>query len=86
MPDDKLDSIIPPVRFRFDGCEVTIYEVSKISIMNKYTWYHINLDIEWRGKKSQRFPLDAKNWDDFLKKLLVETTKFKWFQLCGVTP
>jgi len=84
MPIKSLDSIVPPVRFRFDGCVITIYEVSKSELVSGDKWYHINLDIEWRGRKCKRFSMDAKDLQDFLKKLMVETSKFKWMVLCGV--
>jgi len=82
----SLDAIIPPVRFRIDGCDVTIYEVLKSQIVSGKTWYHICLDLEYKGKRTRRFSLDAYSTEDFKKRLLIEISKLKWIVLLGGNP
>jgi len=79
----RLDSIIPPVRFRFDNAIITIYEVLKSQLVSGKTWYHVTLDIEYRGKRTRRFSLDCKDTNDFKKRLMVEVSKFKFLVLLG---
>ena len=83
MKPDRLDTIIPPLRFRHDNALVTIYEVTKTKLINGQSIYNVNLDITYKKKKSQRFTLFVKDWDDLLKKLLVEIPKFKLMVLMG---
>ena len=83
MKPNRLDTVIPPVRFRHDKAIVTIYEVTKTRLINGQYIYNVNLDITYKKKKSQRFTLFVKNWDDLLKKLLVEIPKFKLMVLMG---
>ena len=84
MSIKSLDSLIPPIRFKFDDCMITIYEVLKSVLVSGKTWYHITLDISYRGKRSRKFSLDAYSLEDFKKRLLVEISKFKWMVLLGV--
>jgi len=86
MQIKSLDSIIPPIRFKLDNCTVTIYEVLKSQIASGKTWYHVCLDLEYRGKRTPRFSLDAYNNKDFKKRLLVEISKLKWLVLLGGNP
>ena len=79
----KLDRIIPPVQFTVEGCKITIYEVLKSTLASGDSWYHVALDIEYRGKRSRRFSLDARSTQDFRKRLLVEISKFKWMVMLG---
>jgi len=83
MKPDRLDTIIPPLRFRHDNALVTIYEVTKTKLINGQSIYNVNLDITYKKKKSRRFTLFVKDWDDLLKKLLVEIPKFKLMVLMG---
>jgi len=83
MKPDRLDTVIPPLRFRHDNALVTIYEVTKTKLINGQSIYNVNLDITYKKKKSQRFTLFVKDWDDLLKKLLVEIPKFKLMVLMG---
>jgi len=83
MKPNRLETVIPPVRFRHDKAIVTIYEVTKTRLINGQYIYNVNLDITYKKKKSQRFTLFVKNWDDLLKKLLVEIPKFKLMVLMG---
>jgi len=86
MSIKSLDSIIPPVRFKLDGCTVTIYEVLKSVLVSGKVWYHICLDLEYKGKRTRRFSLDAYNNKDFKKRLLVEISKLKWAVILGENP
>lgn len=83
MENVKLDTIVPPLRFRHDRALVTIYEVTRTRLLNGQSIYNVNLDITYRKKKSRRFTLYVKDWDDLLKKLLVEIPKFKLMVLMG---
>ncbi len=78
-----LEGLLPPVRFTLDGCDVTIYEVLRSDLVNGERWYHVTLDLEYRGKRCRRFNLDAKSTPDFRKRLLVEIAKFKLMVLLG---
>ncbi|RLE94901.1 MAG: hypothetical protein DRJ96_09075 [Thermoprotei archaeon] len=84
MSAERLETIIPPFSFTLDGALVTIYEIPKSELISGDKWYHVYLDIEWRGKRSRRFTLDVKGWEDLLRKLLVEISKFKLMVLMGV--
>jgi len=77
---------IPPISFELDGCLVTIYEVTRVELINGEKWYLVHLDIEYRGRRTRRFTLTARNTDELKKKLLVEISKLKLAHLSGVTP
>lgn len=83
MPRIGLDNVVPPVRFTLDGVNVTIYEVLRSRLVTGKTYYHVTLDLEYAGKRSRRFTLDATGTRDFRKRLLVEIAKFKWFIMLG---
>lgn len=84
MAEERLETIYPPFSFTLDGARVTIYEVTRSQLINGDKWYHVLLDVSWRGKRSRRFTLDAKGWDDLQRRLLVEISKFKLMVLMGV--
>ncbi|RLC73745.1 MAG: hypothetical protein DRI26_00205 [Chloroflexi bacterium] len=81
MPE--LTSIIAPFVFLLDDVVVTIYEVIPLTGVEGTKSYHVELDLTWRGVRSRRFFLDARNFDELKKKLLVEIAKFKLFILLG---
>jgi len=83
MSVERLDAIVPPHRFTLDGTTVTIWEVIKLQLVSGDTMYHVLVELSYKGKRSQRFPLDARDWKDLLKKLLVEIPKFKLAVLMG---
>jgi len=84
MSAERLETIFPPFSFTLDGAKVTIYEITKSELISGDKWYHVHLDIAWRNKRSRRFTLDVKSWEDLLRKLLVEISKFKLMILMGV--
>jgi len=79
----QLDKVIPPIQFIIDNCRITIYEILKSTLISGETFYHVVLDIEYKGKRSRRYTLDAKSTVDFRKRLLVEISKFKWMVMLG---
>lgn len=79
----SLDNVIPPIQFSLDGCKVTIYEVLRSQLVTGKTYYHVNLSLEYRGKKSKRFSIDVTSTEDLRKRLLVEIAKFKWMIMLG---
>jgi len=82
----NIGSIIPPVSFKLDGAYVTIYEVTKSTLITGETWYHVNLDLRISQYKTKRFTLDVRNVDELKRKLLIEISKFKLMILLGVRP
>ncbi|RLE88795.1 MAG: hypothetical protein DRM97_06570 [Thermoprotei archaeon] len=82
----SLEGLIPPIAIRVDDATVTIYEVIRSKLISGETWYHVTVDIFWRGKRSRRFSLDVRSWNELRKLLLIEVSKFKWMNLLGVEP
>lgn len=74
----KFDMIIPPVAVDIDGARVEIFEVIKLS-----TGYHVTCRINWRGIKSRIFFIDAKDTEDFKRKLELELAKMKTLYIIG---
>jgi len=80
-----LDAIVPPLTLTVDGARVRILEVIKLELISGHKSYHVTLELTWRGKRSPRFFIDAKSWEDLVRKLLVEISKFKLAVIMGWT-
>ena len=82
MPN-RLESIIPPMRIIIDNTPVNIYEVTKSTLINGETWYHVYLSIGIGKNESRRFSLSVRNFKELRKKLLIEVSKYKFMRLIG---
>jgi len=74
---------IPPFSFRLDGATVTIYEVIKRKTITGRSWYYATVRISLGGFKSRVFGIDAKDEDEFKKKLIVEISKLKMLRMAS---
>ena len=80
-----LEAVVPPVAFTLDGAVVRILEAVRHELITGDKSYRVTLELAWRGKRSRRFFLNVKSWDDLVKKLLVEISKFKLAVMMGWT-
>lgn len=83
MRDVELEAIIPPIRFRLDGADVVVHEVFPVRLIDGSTRYGVCVHVEYRGRRSGRFTLFVRRWDELVKKLLVEIPKFKLMAIVG---
>jgi len=74
---ELLTRAITPVKFKLDGVDVTLIEVIRSELITGDKWYHVRLQLEWKGTRSTLFTLDVKDMDHLKKKLFVEISKFK---------
>jgi len=63
-----------------DDVPVRILEVLKTSLDPKNPWYHVVVQIIYKGIKSRIYTLDVRNTKDLVKKLKVEITKIKMLE------
>jgi len=68
---------IPPFFIEVDEIPVTIIEVLKTALISGETWYHVVVQINYKGIKSRRYTLDVKSEQDLINKLKIEITKLK---------
>jgi hypothetical protein len=68
---------IPPFFIEVDEIPVTIIEVLKTTLISGETWYHVVVQINYKGIKSRRYTLDVKSEQDLINKLKIEITKIK---------
>jgi len=78
-----METILVPFSFRIEDTLVTVWEVTKSTLVSGDTWYHVLVSLRIGNKTSRRFPLDVKNWRDLKRKLLVEISKFKLYIMLG---
>lgn len=71
---------IPPFSIEVDGFQVDVLEVLKTQLISGDTWYHVVVQINYKGIKSRRYTLDVKNEKDLLNKLKIEITKVKFIE------
>jgi hypothetical protein len=74
---------VTPFSVEVDGCPVTIYEVLKTELVSGDVWYHVVLEINYKGIKSRRYTLDVRNINNLLNKLKVEIDKIKLIDFLG---
>jgi hypothetical protein len=68
---------ICPFTISVDNCQVVIYEALKSQLISGDVWYHVVVQINYKGIKSRRYTLDVKNEKDLINKLKVEISKIK---------
>lgn len=68
---------ITPFSVMVDDVPVRILEVLKTSLDPENPWYHVTVQITYKGIKSRIYTLDVKNMKDLIKKLKIEITKIK---------
>jgi len=83
MVEELLTRAITPVKFKLDGVNVMLIEVLGSELITGDRWYHVRVQLEWRGSKSTPFSLDVKDMNHLKKKLLVEISKFKLGLIIG---
>jgi hypothetical protein len=69
---------IPPFSVEIDGYQVDILEVVKTQLVSGDKWYHVVVQVNYKGIKSRRYTLDVKNEQDLINKLKVELTKIRF--------
>jgi hypothetical protein len=69
-----------PFSIMVDDVPVTILEVVKSELDPNNPWYHVVVQIIYKGIKSRVYSLDVRNTKDLVKKLKVEITKIKMLE------
>jgi len=72
-----------PIAIDVDGARVEIFEVMKYELPSGDVIYRVTCRIIWRGIKTRVFSLDAKDMDDFRKRVEIEIAKMKMMYLIG---
>jgi hypothetical protein len=71
---------LPPFSIQIDDCEATVLEVLKTSLVGGVTWYHVVVQLNYKGVKSRRFTLDVKDEKHLINRLKSEVTKLKFIE------
>jgi len=79
MHEDLVTRVITPIKFHYDGADVIIHEVTKSELFDRQVWYHVSLQVVWKGHRSKLFSLDVRDMDELKKRLMIEIPKFKLF-------
>ncbi|MEM2260003.1 MAG: hypothetical protein QXY65_02935 [Candidatus Methanomethylicaceae archaeon] len=66
-----------PFSIEVDGTIVNIYEVLKTKLISGDEWYHVVVEINYKGIKSKRYTLDVRNINNLINKLKIEIDKIK---------
>jgi len=68
---------ITPFSIIVEGVPVRILEVLKTALDPQNPWYHVAVQISYRGVQSRIYTLDVRDTKDLVKKLKVEIAKIK---------
>ena len=71
-----LELIITPMEIEVEDCEVTVLEVTKLPL--PWEEYQASIQIKTDNVTSKIFQVTFKDKDELKRKLVMETTKFKY--------
>ncbi|MGB9760030.1 MAG: hypothetical protein ACPLZG_09420 [Thermoproteota archaeon] len=71
---------VPPFIILVDEIPVTIYEVYKSVLVSGDVFYHAVIEINYKGIRSKRYTIDAKDYNSLINKVKVEIDKIKFIE------
>ena len=71
---------LPPFSIRVDDCEARVLEIYKTQLINGEIWYHVVVELVYKGIRSKRYTLDVKDTNQLINKLKMEVTKVKFLE------